>query len=137
MKKLTLTMITVLTLLTLNSCRVTKTMAMLTAKKRATTTESNFLSGKHLAVDFLGFSKQQNDAVEIIWKTEKKEFSEVKLENENIAPIIYKSENDFRKILTTDQLEKYKKASDKFDSRLTDYFLDDDSLAELKRIYNL
>ena len=133
MKKMILALLVLITITT--SCRVTKTVVMLHAKNRATQTDENYMSGKHNAVDFLGFSSEQKKQVDEVWKTEKHDFSEIKLENENIAPIVYKSENAFRAVLTSEQLKNYKALWDKGDGRLDAYFLDDSMLAEIKRIY--
>ena len=121
--------------LVLSSCRITKTITMIYAKNRATTTESEFINGKHAAVDFLKFTPEQNTLAETIWKKEKKDFSEVKLTNENIAPIVYNSELEFRKILNPVQLDNYIKIANKNDDRIIKYFLNDEQLAEIKRIY--
>ena len=104
------------------------------AKSNAKFTEQEFIKGKNDAVGLLNLTNAQKGQSEIVWKTEKEELARINIEqNEEIAPVIYKSEIEFRKILTSDQLTEYKKLA--YDSKINRYFLDDHSLGELKRIY--
>ena len=135
MKKIIL--LIVLQAILFTSCRMTKSMVMMDAKDRAKLTEEQFFEGKHIAVDFLNFSPEPNKAAEAVWKWEYNRLKAIELENTKIAPVVYKSELDFRNVLTEDQMLKYIKLFKNGDYRLTRYFLSDDALIELKRIYSL
>ena len=82
---------------------------------------------------FINLSKGQEAAAVKIWKLERETLANMPLlKNENIAPVIYKSEIDFRKILTEDQLKKYP-----MKNTHVKMFLNNEELEELRRIYNL
>lgn len=118
--------------ITLFSCRVTKSLTMMSAKQAAEMPEIQFLNKKFDAVKLLYLTDEQKSKCEEIWKEEKAGLNMPLLKNENIAPVIYKSELDFRKVLTNEQLENYKYLmKDNFNG----VFLNDSQLAEVKRIY--
>lgn len=131
--KLIIAFVAVLSLTT--ACRVTKTVTMVYAKKRAAKTEQQFMIGKEAPVAFLNFTPEQKAQVENVWRTEKAELSKIELKNELIAPIIYKSELAFRAALTSEQLSKYLALWATGSGQLDAYYLDDNMMAEIKRIY--
>lgn len=119
----------------LTSCRVTKTFTLLNAKGTSNNSEMQFLKNKGERVAFLDLSDDQKVKSVAIWETEKRELGDAySKKNKEIAPIIYKSETEFRKLLTEEQLTKYR---EKYKSLLTSSGLNDKQLEELKRIYKL
>lgn len=119
----------------LTSCQVTKTITMVNAKGSTNKDEMEFLKSKGQHVAFLNLSEEQKIKAVTIWQREKRELGDAySKKNKEIAPIIYKSENDFRSILTEEQLANYKET---YKSRYTPAGLNDKQLAELKRIYKL
>lgn len=127
MKKLLLALLVVFIA---TSCRVTKSYTMMSAKSNSELTESDFINKKLYAVQFLELSQEQKNKATEIWKKEISGLKMPLLKNENIAPVIYNSEIEFRKLLTEEQKEKYKVVS-------SNIFLKDHQIEELKRIYNL
>lgn len=135
MKK-SILLLTLLCLATLTSCRITKTITMINAKTMATETETEFIKNKISAITFLELSPDQETEAVNIWKEEKAQLGRINLgKNSEIAPIIFKSENDFRRILTPEQLKTYKGFRD--DSTILKYFMSDRSMKEIKRIYEI
>ena len=123
----------------ITSCRITKSVEMMQAKSNATLTTEQFLKMKNVAISFLELTPEQLLQAEKIWSEEKRGFMEIDIkDNSQIAPIVYKSEVEFRKILTDKQLIDYKKIGHEVgDSRVSKYFLSDHAMSELKRIYKL
>ncbi len=120
---------------TLTSCRITKTVTMLNTKSTATNTMDEFLKGKAERVSFLDFSDLQKEQALAIWENEKQQLESIDIsKNSEIAPVIYKSENDFRSILTDEQLKEYRET---IRNTLSPYLLNDRQLIEIKRIYKL
>lgn len=120
---------------TLTSCRITKTVTMLNTKSTATNTLDEFLQGKAERVSFLDFSDLQKEQALAIWENEKKQLGSINIsKNAEIAPVIYKSENDFRSILTHAQLKEYRET---IKNHISPYLLNDRQLEEIKRIYKL
>ncbi|WDO11861.1 hypothetical protein MH928_11025 [Flavobacterium sp. WW92] len=135
MKKSTF-LLFILCLVTLTSCRITKTITMINAKAMATETETEFIKNKISSISFLELSEDQEVAAISIWKEEKTQLGRINLgKNSEIAPIIFKSENNFRSILTPEQLKTYKGFRD--DSTILKYFMSDRSMKEIKRIYEI
>lgn len=131
-------LLAIIIMFTLTSCRITKSLEMIQAKTNAKKPEKEFLDGKFDAVNFLQLDVSQKEKCNVIWKTEKEALIRINTkDNASIAPVIFQSETDFRKVLTDEQIIKYKKLSKTYDSRLSDYFLDDHALSEIKRIYKL
>ena len=119
----------------LTSCRITKTVTMLNTKSTATNTMDEFLKGKAERVSFLDFSDLQKEQALAIWENEKQQLESIDIsKNSEIAPVIYKSENDFRSILTDEQLKEYRET---IRNTLSPYVLNDRQLVEIKRIYKL
>ena len=120
---------------TMTSCRITKTFTLLNAKSASDQKESDFLQSKADKISFLNLSEDQKEKAIIIWKTEKDALGNAhKKKNKEIAPIIYKSEMDFRNILTEEQLATYR---EKYKSLYQSGYMNDRQLEELKRIYKL
>jgi len=120
---------------TLTSCRVTKTITMINAKGTTNQTEIEFLKSKAERVAFLNLSEEQKIKAVAIWEIEKRALGDAYAKkNKEIAPIIYKSESDFRSILTEQQLITYR---DTYKSSYAPSSLNDRQLSELKRIYKL
>ncbi len=121
--------------MTLTSCRVTKTITMINAKSNAAETEVEFIKHKINSISFLPLSEEQEELAIAIWKSEKEQLGKIKLKNSEIAPVIFQYENEFRSILTPEQLKEYKKEYS--DSMITKYFLSNRAMQEIKRIYNI
>lgn len=135
MKKSTLLLL-IFCFVTLTSCRITKTITMINAKSMATETETDFIRNKINAITFIALTEEQEIAAIEIWKEEKAQLGKIDMQkNSEIAPVIFKSENDFRRILTPEQLRFYKRYRD--DSTILKYFMSDRSMKEIKRIYKL
>lgn len=135
MKKIIFSSIIVLILGTFTSCRMTKTFTMVNAKSSMAMETENFVQGKIERVKYLQLDDEQKLAAENLWVAEKSQLDALPdKKNKNIAPIIYKSELDFRNILNEEQLAEYKKRSQ---SLITPMFMSDKQLAEIKRIYKL
>lgn len=124
-----------ITTATLTSCRVTKTFTLLNAKSASDQKEADFLQAKADKITFLNLSDEQKEKVVEIWKTEKQELGDAHdKKNKEIAPIIYKSEMNFRKTLTDSQLSIYR---EKYKSLYQPGYLNDKQIEELVRIYKL
>lgn len=109
---------------------------MINAKSMATETETDFIRNKINAITFIALTEEQEIAAIEIWKEEKSQLGKIDMQkNSEIAPVIFKSENDFRRILTPEQLRFYKRYRD--DSTILKYFMSDRSMKEIKRIYKL
>lgn len=122
-------------LTTLSSCKITKTFTMINAKSNSDMQEADFLQSKADKITFIDLSDEQKQQLITIWKTEKQELGKAReKKNKEIAPIIYKSEMAFRKILTEKQLETYR---EKNKNLYTPGYLNDKQIEELKRIYKL
>ena len=120
---------------TLTSCRVTKTFTLINAKANSNKTENDFLMMKGERASFLELSNEQKEKAVAIWQREKYELGMAySKKNKEIAPIIYKSEMNFRALLTDEQLQKYR---EKYKQLYTSAGLNDRQLEELRRIYNL
>ena len=120
---------------TLTSCRVTKTFTLINAKANSNKTENDFLMMKGERASFLELSNEQKEKAVGIWQREKYELGMAySKKNKEIAPIIYKSEMNFRALLTDEQLQKYR---EKYKQLYTSTGLNDRQLEELRRIYNL
>ncbi|HEU4496771.1 MAG TPA: hypothetical protein VFR70_06940 [Flavobacterium sp.] len=125
-------------LLAFTSCRITKTLTMINAKSVIHYEDADFYQGKADAISFLILDDSQKEKAVQIWKAEKQGLNKIDAsKNSEIAPIIYKSENDFRAILTAEQLKAYKGKLREAISPNSPYFLNDRQLEELKRIYDL
>lgn len=134
MKK-TLLLLLLIGITTLTGCRITKTVTMLNTKSSATKTVDVFLQEKAQRVSFLDFSDLQKKQALAIWENEKQQLESIDIsKNAQIAPVIYKSENDFRSILTDAQLKEYRET---IANQISPYFLNDRQLEEIKRIYKL
>lgn len=121
-------------------CRVTKTMEMYRAKSNQKLTEQQFLDLKENAVSILKLTDSQLGEAKKIWKEEKAGLNRINIEdNSMIAPVVYKSEIEFRKILNTQQLSDYKTYVNDLGgkTKIPAMFLSDHALSELKRIYDL
>ena len=126
---------TFIALATLTSCRVTKTFTLINAKGTSNNTEMQFLKNKGERAAFLDLSDEQKEKSIVIWQTEKRELGDAYTKkNKEIAQVIYKSETEFRSLLTEEQLTKYR---EKYKGLLTSAGLNDKQLEELKRIYKL
>lgn len=135
MKKIIFSSVIVLILCMFTSCRMTKTFTMMNAKSSMAMETENFVQGKIERVKYLQLDDEQKLAAEKLWVAEKAELDALpNKKNKNIAPIIYNSELDFRKLLNEEQLAEYLKRSQ---SLITPMFLSDKQIAELKRIYDL
>lgn len=135
MKK-SLFLLLLVSLATLTSCRITKTITMINAKSMAAETEADFINNKINNITFMHLTEEQEGTAIALWKKEKKALEKIdKTKNSEIAPVIFKFENDFRRLLTPEQLKKYKAFRD--DSTISQYFLSDRSMKEIKRIYKL
>lgn len=122
--------------MSLTSCRVTKTITMINAKSNAAETEVEFIKHKINSISFLPLSEEQEEMAIAIWKKEKEQLGKINLKkNSEIAPLIFQSENEFRSILTQEQLKEYKREYN--DSMITKYFLSNRAMQEIKRIYNI
>ncbi|WP_447636865.1 hypothetical protein [Flavobacterium microcysteis] len=121
--------------MTLTSCRITKTITMVNAKSNAAESEVDFIKHKINSISFLPLSEEQEELAIAIWKKEKDNLGKIKLKNSEIAPVIFQSENEFRSILTPEQLKEYKREYS--DSMITKYFLSNRAMQEIKRIYNI
>ena len=120
---------------TLTSCRVTKTFTLINAKSNSNKTENDFLMMKGERASFLELSNEQKEKAVAIWQREKYELGMAySKKNKEIAPIIYKSEMNFRALLTDEQLQKYR---EKYKQLYTSAGLNDRQLEELRRTYNL
>jgi hypothetical protein len=134
MKKFLLLFILISTA-TLTSCRVTKTFTLLNAKSASDQKETDFLQAKADRITFLKLSEEQKEKAITIWKTEKQELGNAhKKKNSEIASIIYKSEMDFRNILTEEQLSTYR---EKYKNLYQSGYMNDKQIEELVRIYKL
>lgn len=129
MKKV-FTIVGIVFLISFSSCRVTKSVTMMGAKINSKLTEEEFINKKLYEIRFLELTQKQKDLSTEIWKKEIAGLKMPVLKNENIAPIIYNSEIEFRNLLTNEQKEKYKVIDH-------DLFLNDRQIEELKRIYSL
>lgn len=133
MKKILL-ILTVVSLLTV-SCRVTKSLVMMTAKQGAEMTDEDFINKKLYGISFLKLTDEQEQKAVAIWKTEKDGLKAPVLKNENIAPVVYNSEVEFRKLLTEEQLKKYPvKTTNDYEETIP-LFLNNRQMDEIKRIY--
>lgn len=136
MKKIILLLVVFSTFFT--SCRVTKTVTMWQAQENAKLTEEQFVLAKFDAIRFLDLSDEQKKDCATIFKTEKKGLLEINIkDNSSVAPVIYEAETKFRKVLTTTQLENYKAILHSYGNNAKQYFLTDNQLSEIKRIYDL
>lgn len=123
-------------LTTLTSCRITKTITMINAKAMADETEPEFIRNKINSISFLELTEDQETEAVNIWKEEKAQLGKINLKkNAEIAPVIFDSENKFRRMLNPEQLKTYKGYRD--DSSIIKYFMSDRSMKEIKRIYKL
>lgn len=120
-----------------SSCRVTKSLTMMHAKTNAKLSEKEYISKKLYEINFLKLSKEQISKATEIWAAEKKGLENPVLKNENIAPVIYKSEIEFRKLLDEKQQGYYPVKNSATSDKILDTFLNDNQLEELKRIYGL
>jgi hypothetical protein len=138
MKKV-ITIFTIALLATnLQSCRITKSLAVYTIRENSQLTEEQFLTLKENAVVILKLEKKQLEKCEIIWREEITKLKSVDVsENKNIAPLAYNSEVKFREILTTEQKENYKAFWDNSPAKFQQMFLNDRTMNELQRIYIL
>lgn len=112
------------------SCRVTKSLVMIKTKENAELIDEEYINKKRSLSSFLNLSNEQKEMCDKIWKEEKQGLNAPVLKNENIAPIIYNSENEFRSILTKEQLNTYLA-----NVPPGGFFLNDHAMNELKRIY--
>ncbi|MBC8644533.1 hypothetical protein [Flavobacterium lindanitolerans] len=129
-------LISLIALMMLTSCRVTKTITMINAKSNAAETEVEFIKHKITSISFLPLSEEQEEIAIGIWKKEKEQLEKNRLKkNSDIALVIFQSENQFRSILTPEQLKEYK--AEYNDSMITKYFLSNRAMNEIKRIYKL
>lgn len=120
---------------TFTSCSVTKTITMLNAKSQSEQNEKDFLQNKADKITFLNLSENQKEEIVKIWKVEKVSLGNAReKKNSEIAPILLKSENDFRAVLTEGQLKNYRESHKNL---YTSGYLNDKQLDELKRIYKL
>lgn len=134
MKKIFLFVAFAITLLS-SSCRITKTATMMSAKNNQKRSEAYFVEQKKQQISFLKLSDEQLEKGVTIWKTEKQELDKIDIsDNSQIAPIIYKSEVEWRKILNDSQLVSY---TNEFKDLFSGYFLNDRQMEEIKRIYGL
>ncbi|WP_286914780.1 hypothetical protein [Flavobacterium sp. UBA4197] len=132
MKKITSTIVLSL-ILSLSSCRISKTITMLNAKSNSKLSEEQFLLGKNNEIMYLNLSQGTKSSCLEIWKEEKDKLTRVDTEkNEEIAPVVYDSEMKFRALLSSDKLAEYKKI---YRNKATHFFLNDKQLSEIKRIY--
>lgn len=121
--------------MTLTSCRITKTITMVNAKSNAAESEVEFIKHKISSISFLPLSEEQEEMAIAIWKNEKEQLGKIKMKNSEIAPVIFQYENEFRSILTPEQLMEYKKEYG--NSMITKYFLSNRAMQEIKKIYNI
>lgn len=120
---------------TFTSCSVTKTITMLNAKSQSEQNEKDFLQNKANKITFLNLSENQKEEIVKIWKAEKVSLGNTReKKNSEIAPILLKSENDFRAVLTEEQLKNYRESHKNL---YTSGYLNDKQLDELKRINKL
>ena len=83
----------------------------------------------------MNLSENQKEEIVKIWKAEKVSLGNAReKKNSEIAPILLKSENDFRAVLTEEQLKNYRESHENL---YTSGYLNDKQLEELKRIYKL
>lgn len=133
MKKTFLILTSLLLMLSFSSCRISKSIVMLKAKSNSKLTEERFIIGKQSDVLFLKLSSEQKGKCEKIWKEEKDGLARINTDiNSEVAPVVYKSEMEFRNVLTSDQLTEYKR---EYISKIPQFFLNDKQLSEIKRIY--
>jgi hypothetical protein len=136
-----LIIMSVLSMVLFSSCRISKSITMLGAKNDSKLTKEQFINKKTYGISYLGLSADQLEKTKIIWSKEIEDLKKIELTNENIAPIIYNSEIEFRKILTDKQKESYplvdKGDKTKFNEKIIDCFMNNRQLEEIKRIYKL
>lgn len=137
MKKI-LVLATLFVAICVTGCRITKSLTMMEAKNSAKLSEESFINKKLYGIAYLELSQEQKEKAFKVWKEEKNGLNMPLLKNENIAPIVYKSELDFRKILNDDQNKKYPLKKEYSNTTVEEHiplFLNNKQLEEIKRIY--
>lgn len=126
---------------TISSCRITKSLTMWSAKRNSNLTELAFIQAKksQLEKETVVLNSNQFEKASEIWKEERSEMKNINQDAyDQIAPVIYKSEIKFRKLLNTEQLVLHKAHKYENDDReIKEFFLSDYQMAEIKRIYKL
>lgn len=129
MKKLLLLLI----FTSIASCSISKNLKLGLVRDYSKQTESTFLENKLNAVKFLNLSQTQLNQCYEIWKNEKLRLGQINLkDDQEVASIVYKSEIDFRNVLTSDQLTLYK-AETINNQTMVEYFMGDKTLGEIKK----